>query len=324
MQKISVIVPVYNGEKYIKHCLDSILNQSFEYVEVLAINDGSKDNSLKILREYERTNPERIKVFTQRNGGVAEARNRGIELAKTKYLMFIDQDDFIDPDYCETFYSAAEEGGYDVVLGGFKRPNVGRRIINRYVRLKNTPYAKYVCTSLFAKIHKTSFVKANKISVLNTMYGEDTVFILREYAKTDSIKVIENYAGYNWFYNEKSVSNTSQKSILDMLQPHLALLQKAKKYDTNNSPEYEYYILQTIVFYLLWGGRSARISDFMHAHGEVFKWLNVNYPNFQNNKYLLFGPCGAPGLNRLSISIFLFMHKLHLVRLFANIYCKGA
>lgn len=321
-KKISIIIPVYNGEKYIGRCLDSVLSQTFKEFEILAINDGSKDNSLEILRKYEKKNPDRIKVFTQENIGVAKTRNKGIDLTKTKYLMFIDQDDFIDPDFCETYYTAAEEGDYDIVLGGFKRPGTGHKIINKHIPLEDTPYAPYVCTSLWAKLHKTAFVKKNDLRVFHTKYGEDIVFMLHEYIKTRKIKVLDGYVGYSWFYNQESVSNTSSTKALDMLSPCLTLLQKIKEYD-NHSPEYEYYVLQTIVFYLLWTGRSARREDFFLAYQEVFNWLDSNYPNFRRNKYKLRGPKGVPLLNRLSVGSFMLIYKFGLVPLFARFYCKG-
>ncbi len=323
MAKISIVIPVYNGEQYIARCFDSVLNQTLKEVKIIAINDGSSDNSLKILRSYEERYPKSIEVHTQKNVGVAGTRNKGIELAKTKYLMFMDQDDFIDPDYCLTFYTAAQEGDYDIVLGGFKRPGTGSRIINNFVRLKDGPYAKYVCTTLYAKIHKTGFVKKHKIAVFPTKYGEDIVFILHEYAKTNNIKVID-YVGYNWFYNQESVSNTSQKKILSILPPLLVLLQKQKLYDVSKSSEHEYFILQTVVFYFLWTGKLAKRDDFMQAYGEVFNWLKENYPRFQRNKYILFGPKGAPKLNRVSIGVFMLLHRWGLIPLFAKIYCRGS
>lgn len=323
MPKISIIIPVYNGEKYIGRCLDSVLNQTFDDVEVLAINDGSKDGSLDVLKDYEGKYPEKIKVLTQENQGVAKTRNRGIELTKTKYLMFIDQDDWIDPDYCETHYKVAEEGDYDIVLSGFKRPGAGGRIINKNVKLKDNVYAKYVCTGVFGKIHKTDFVKDNGIQVFPTKYGEDIVFTVHEYSKTDNIKIIKDYVGYSWVYNQESVSNTSQKNMLDMLPFFMTLLGETKKYDKTKSPEYEYYIIQTVVFFLLWSGLSAKSKDFLQSYSEVFDWLYENYPSLNKNKYILLGPSGAPVLNRLSISALMIVHKLHLMPLFAKIYCKG-
>jgi len=290
--------------------------------EVLVINDGSSDDSLKILKQYEQKTPEYIKVFTQENMGVAKTRNRGIDLTSTKYLMFIDQDDFIDSDFCETHYNAAEEGGYDIVLSGFKRPDAGRRIINKYVALKDGPYARYVCTGLWAKLHKTDFVKKNNIQVFHTKYGEDIPFVLNEYSKTDNMRILKDYVGYSWSYNNESVSNTSLKKVLDMLAPHLVLLDKIKTYDVAHSPEHEYYVLQTIVFYLLWTGQLAKRGDFIYAYKEVFCWLGANYPTFQSNKYVWFGPDGAPLLNRLAISGLMLIHRLHFMPLFARLYCR--
>lgn len=321
-KEITIIIPVYNGEKFIERCLDSVLAQTLKNFIVVVIDDGSRDNSLDILRQYEENNPEYIRVYSQENMGVAKTRNKGIELSETKYLMFIDQDDYIEYDFCEKHYTKAEEGGYDIVLSGFKRPDAGRRIINKYVPLREGPYARYVCTGLWAKLHKTEFVKKNNIKVFHTKYGEDIAFVLNEYSMTDNMKVLEGYVGYNWSYNTESVSNTSQKKVLDMLPPHLVLLDKIRQYDKKGSIEHQYYILQTVVFYLLWTGQLAKKSDFMYAYKEVFRWLEANYPSFQKNRYILFGPREAPFLNRVAISGLMMAHKLNLMPAFAAVYCR--
>lgn len=325
MKKISVIIPIYNGQKYIKRCVDSVLNQKYfdvKSLEILLLNDGSKDNSEKIIKEYAKRYPEIIKGLYHKNIGVAKTRDIGIELARGKYITFIDQDDYIDSDYCKRLLEAVEDGDYDIAISGFKRPGSGLRIINKNIRLKNTHYARYVCTGVFAKIHKTSFLKRNNIKSFYTTYGEDIGFILHEYICTSSIKVIENYAGYNWFYNKSSVSNTAHKQLLDVLPMLIDMLDKIKNYDPGTA-EHEYYVLQTIVAYFLWAGRLANRRDFKIAYSKVFSWLRVNYPNISHNKYILIGPSGAPRLSRLSISGFMILHKLKLMSLFYLIYCKG-
>ena len=119
--KVSVIIPVYNAEKTVRRCLDSIIQQTSSEWEVIAINDGSKDNSEKILREYEEKEHERIRVFTQNNSGVTKTRERGIREAKGQYIMFVDNDDYLEPDYIDVFLSEIEKGDYDVVVGGYRR-----------------------------------------------------------------------------------------------------------------------------------------------------------------------------------------------------------
>ena len=92
--KVSVIVPVYNVEKYLKQCLDSIVNQTYKNLEIIIVNDGTKDNSMKIVEEY--LQDKRIKVINKENGGLSSARNRGIEEATGEYISFVDSDDYID------------------------------------------------------------------------------------------------------------------------------------------------------------------------------------------------------------------------------------
>ena len=97
--KVSVIIPVYNSEKYIEKCINSVLEQDYQEFELILINDGSKDGSLKILERYKEKYKEKIVLVNQENCGVSKTRNKAIQMANGKYIMFIDNDDFIDKDY---------------------------------------------------------------------------------------------------------------------------------------------------------------------------------------------------------------------------------
>ena len=105
---ISIIVPIYNVEKYLRQCLDSIMNQTYQNFECLLINDGSPDNSANICREYV-DKDSRFKYFEKENGGVSSARNLGIEYSKGEYITFIDSDDWVDSDYLELLYMKINE-----------------------------------------------------------------------------------------------------------------------------------------------------------------------------------------------------------------------
>ena len=119
---VSVIIPVYNAQEGIKQCLDSLLNQSFTDFEIILLNDGSTDNSLEVIKKYAAVN-DFIRVIDKENEGVAKTRNKGIQLANGKYIVFIDNDDFVDSDYLERFYNAIDQEQLDIVLGGYKRVN---------------------------------------------------------------------------------------------------------------------------------------------------------------------------------------------------------
>ena len=124
MVKISVIIPVYNVEKYLKECLDSVINQSFEDMEIICVNDGSSDSSPEILDEYQKTDS-RIKIITQENRGAAAARNIGLDNATGKYIYFMDGDDYLDLDALERLYEISNERNLDLLI--FKMANFDER-----------------------------------------------------------------------------------------------------------------------------------------------------------------------------------------------------
>ncbi|MDD4509937.1 MAG: glycosyltransferase, partial [Oscillospiraceae bacterium] len=116
MRKISVIVPVYNVERYLRTCMDSLVNQTLEDIEIIVVNDGSPDNSLSILEEYEKKYAEKVSVYSIENHGVSYARNYGADRAEGEYLLFVDSDDFVEPQMCEMLYEKAVNDGNDLVL----------------------------------------------------------------------------------------------------------------------------------------------------------------------------------------------------------------
>lgn len=112
---ISVIIPVYNVEKYLEQCLDSVINQNLQDIEIICVDDGSTDNSPSILEKFS-SKDNRIKIFSKENGGQASARNLGIKKAKGKYIAFVDSDDFIKEDMFVKLYDVAENNNLDIAM----------------------------------------------------------------------------------------------------------------------------------------------------------------------------------------------------------------
>ena len=113
---LSIIVPVYNVEKYLDTCLTSLVNQTLDNYEILVINDGTKDNSQDIIDKYVEKYPEKVFSYIKENGGLSDARNFGIERANGKYISFIDSDDSIDMNYYKDMIDLAEKDGLDLVV----------------------------------------------------------------------------------------------------------------------------------------------------------------------------------------------------------------
>src|SRR4051794_17458760 len=118
--KISIIVPIYNVEEYLRRCLDSLLTQSLTDIEVIAINDGSPDSSLQILNHYA-LKDNRLKIIDQSNGGVSSARNAGIEAANGEYIGFVDPDDWVDKEMYKIMYQTAVTEQADIVMCSYMR-----------------------------------------------------------------------------------------------------------------------------------------------------------------------------------------------------------
>jgi glycosyltransferase involved in cell wall biosynthesis len=139
MSRISIIIPVYNAQEFLRRCLDSIQQQTFGDFEAILINDGSTDNSAAICKEYS-DKDERFRIIDQKNMGPSHARNRGIDEATSKYLAFVDSDDYIAPNMLEEFYTAAEASSADLTICGFYHTDGDKNISAHHFK-----YAPGVC-----------------------------------------------------------------------------------------------------------------------------------------------------------------------------------
>ncbi|MCL2489255.1 MAG: glycosyltransferase [Propionibacteriaceae bacterium] len=319
MKTVSVVIPVYNAHESLRRCLNSVLSQGRDGVEIIAMNDGSNDDSLEILREYEQRYENVIVVDTP-NQGVALTRNRGIDIATGEYLAFVDCDDYIDPDYLNTYLDNLDQD-YDIVIGGWRRRDAdGRLLLER--RLKGSEWETYINIYPWSKVFKRQFLLDNEVGFLDYGIGEDLFFTysLGAKAKNPRVKVI-NYVGYTWTMNGASVSNTAHKGLNDSLDI-LFVLNRVDEQFADKPELLKYYYRRFLVWWLLYSGRKATPSHFVAEHDRVMKWIN------ENNLRSSLTPFsrrlrGERLFERLSVFGFGIIERLHLVPLFAAIYCKG-
>ena len=130
MIKVSVIIPVFNVEKYLNQCLDSVCAQTLKDIEIICINDGSTDNSYNLLCEYAKLDS-RIIIINQSNKGVSSARNAGVKLARGEFLCFIDSDDYVDSDYLEKLYQSAVTNNCEIACSGFIKVSGIRKSVKK-------------------------------------------------------------------------------------------------------------------------------------------------------------------------------------------------
>lgn len=217
--KVSVIIPVYNTEKYLPACLNSLIKQKLRDIEIICINDGSTDNSGAILKDYT-AKDKRIIVIDRVNAGQSAARNYGISIARGEYLGFVDSDDAVDPDYFQKLYAAAKKYDCDIACAGFKK----FKIIDGNIHLK---YKKYEVFSditkkvsaadipnhnyIWNKIYRRSSFLATGIKFPEGRFFEDIAILIKIlYSMGKMVTVPKTYYHYRRRENS-TVTNSSQK-----------------------------------------------------------------------------------------------------------------
>ncbi len=173
--KISIIIPVYNVEKYLCECLDSILNQTFQDFEIICVDDGSTDETLEILKNY-KNKDERVFVLQQHHSGAAEARTNGIRLARGKYIQFLDSDDYFEPTMLEELYNHAEKFGADLTVCSSRKVDNNGNIVesgnpNSPINLDKTPLEK----TFNWRDYKDDFFSLINVAIWNKLYSRDLI-----------------------------------------------------------------------------------------------------------------------------------------------------
>ena len=245
MAEISIIVPVYKVEKYIYRCVDSILKQSFENFELILVDDGSTDES-KIICDLYESNDSRIKVIHKENGGLSDARNAGIDIAKGKYISFIDSDDYVEKDYIKSMYDAIKKDNSDISVSlhvikyengktKFKFENQCDKIVNAKQALEMMLYDDGLDLSAWGKLYKTVFF--NNIKFPKGRIFEDAATTYKLMDKAEKISLVNQYL-YNYMIRNNSISSgkfnekkmdliSSTKEMTDFVSQKYPDLQRA-------------------------------------------------------------------------------------------------
>ena len=269
--KISVIVPVYNTEKYLNKCLDSILAQTFTDFELILIDDGSTDNSGKICDEYAEKDS-RVKVFHKENGGVSRARNLGIDNASGEYLSFIDSDDFVRPEMYAELIAVAEEQAVDLVisnieLNGNLLPNKApknERLDKKYIHDNVLPYFSESGTvglgAYTTMLIKRQVLADNDVRFYEDFaFQEDTMFVINVYANISSMYYLPKVF-YEYTTHPTGLYSVYRKTDgMNFVKARAIMLSLAKKYDIKiNALNFNVGYLYNISWFTF---RTLRLKD---------------------------------------------------------------
>lgn len=285
MAKISIIVPVYNSEKYLNKCLDSLVNQTLQDIEIIIINDGSTDNSQNIIDNYIKKYPTKIKSFYQENSGQASSRNLGIKNAEGEFIAFVDSDDYLELDAYEKAYTFAMENNFDIVSFNFWEESGNSKYKSSYRKFTDVePDVKYVLneTSPWNKIIRTNLFAENNIKFLDNYIYEDLELIPRLILYTNRVGFLNEYL-YHYIIHPSSTMR--QSSYTPKLSNIYFVMEQLKNnfQNTKYTEELEFIFIEHLLH-----GATLRYLDYPEGNKDIEKISNIikeNFGNWEKNKY---------------------------------------
>lgn len=264
MPKVSIVMPTYNVEKYFRQCIESVINQTLEDIEIIPVDDGSPDNCGKIMDEYAK-NDSRIKPIHKENGGYGSAVNIGIEKATGEYIAILETDDWVEPNMYELLYNNAKENDADIVKCGFYHYNSFNHVQNiknnDYNIINNSPNGTFNIleypiliiyhASVWAGMYKSSFIK--QIKFIEKEYYQDFPFAMETLCTARRISVVKKYLiHYRIEEDQNSSTNRRDKKLLHMAVNTLRgknILKKYNVYELLKESFYRHAFLANYNFY---------------------------------------------------------------------------
>ena len=292
MYKLSVIVPVYNVEKYLDKCLNSLVRQNIDDYEIIVVNDGTRDNSQKIIDEYVGKYPDLVKSFIKENGGLSDARNYGIKRATGEYITFLDSDDYIEEDTYKNMLAIAYKDNLDLVVSdleyvwedGTKEPFI-KEGINR---VSSDDLKNLFLSPLFSwnKIYKKELFDKLDCKYPVGLWYEDIPVTLKFFSSIDKVGYY-NCVSYHYLQRNTSILGSSYNDkMYDIFTIFKGVVNDFKDRDVYDKyhDELEYLFIE---HFLVYGAfRFLRTDHYKELMSKAFEFVKEYFPNFGDNKYI--------------------------------------
>ncbi len=289
MPKVSVIVPIYNVEKYLEKCINSLLSQTLEDIQIILVNDGSKDNSGNIAKEYEKNNKDRVIYVEKENGGLSDARNYGLKYATGDFIAFLDSDDYIEKNAYEEMYNKAIEENADYVECDFiwEFPNK-IRVDKQYPYKNKKEMLSFVRVVAWNKLIKRQLIIDNNLEFPKGLRYEDVEFTYKLIPFINKFAYVDK-SFIHYVQREGSIANVQNErtaEIFTVLDNVIEFYKKNNIYEKyRDELEYNY------ARYLLCSSlkRMCKIKDKTIREKlltESWERLNLNFPNWKENVIL--------------------------------------
>jgi glycosyltransferase involved in cell wall biosynthesis len=265
---VSIVIPVYNAAKYINRCLDTIINQTYNNIEIIIINDGSTDNSLELISEYTSMHSI-IKVINKENGGVGLARKLAVEISRGKYIFFVDADDYIAINTVEKLVEVAEKNNADIAVCNIwneENQNIDllSNIKDEVISLKDRKafFENYIINNklyycVIGKMFNLSRIREKRINFSeNLNFGEDLLFLLQLYTFINSIAIVHEKL-YFYSFDPESITRTFK---IDRCYDQFLILCKYREFLMERN-EYDQYMYIMSIFLCMFSMSALNLSQ---------------------------------------------------------------
>lgn len=286
MEKISVIVPVYNSEKYLDKCLDTLCNQTLREIEIIMVNDGSTDNSENIIKDRVKKDS-RIKLYNKKNGGQASARNLGLTKATGEYIAFIDSDDYIELNFCEELYNVAKKNNSDIVCFDYFITKADKDEYNKILNDKKTgtiSLQDYIFSGAGPcnKIYRNAFLRKNNFRFPEGIIYEDFASIPALVKHNPSVFYLNKSLFHYVQTSSSTMRNDEYKEKYEDIFKACDILYN----ELNNSlffEELEYLICYHMLYL---GSLNFYKYEKYEQIDKISDFMKRNFPYWRKNKYL--------------------------------------
>ncbi len=285
MKKVSIIVPVYNVEKYIDKCLNSLVNQTLKDIEVIVVNDGSPDNSEKIINKYVSKYPEIVKYYTKENGGQGSARNLGFLKSTGEYIGYVDSDDYIDLNMYEKLYNKAKNEDLDIVIcENYVVFENSDKIItepNYFTLDDNRNNAFFGKLGVCNKIYKREII--DNVIFRSKVWYEDLDFTVNLLSKAKKIGYVNEPLYYYLYRQGSTMNNSNIVKNLEILDAFDQIKSNKKDRELIELLAIDNIYIAAIVRVINADANKKLKKDIIN---KMIKYMKENFKEFKNNKYI--------------------------------------
>lgn len=331
--EVSVVIPVYNSEKYLDKCLGSLAEQTLQDFEIIAVDDGSTDHSYRKLLEYKEMFGERLRVLQKPNGGQSSARNAALAYVAGKYVAFLDSDDFVDKEYLQKLSEEAEQYQSDMVCSGQIRICEDGKIVSRIVYpIKKDGTCVLRRLNFSGKLYRTEYLKKHNMHFAEGKIYEDNPFNMVMIFLAENFRVLP-YEGY---YQTVHVGSTTTRKITEEKLPFMEIENaiqyiQANSKDINDKELFEFTMLSFFTYfifqankrhhYLTLEDRESDIDLVMKICDYTSQILKRYFPRYYKNVYVGILKNGELCLSqRAGVWLFVLLVRTGMLKKFTKFY----